>query len=594
MALPSDFLEELRARTPLQALVGRQVRLARSGRQSKGCCPFHGEKSPSFYVYDDHYHCFGCGAHGDAISFVMQSQGASFIDAVTQLAGEAGLEVPAPSPAVARAEERKQTASQALEIALGFYQRQLAGPGGAEAREYLRGRGLSLDTVAAFGLGWSGPGRGGLVDEWRAGGIDSETMNATGLLRETENGERRELFYNRVMFPIRDRRGRLVSFGGRILGAGQPKYVNGPETDLYSKRRTLYGLDLAREPVRQGADLLVVEGYMDVIALHQAGFAGAVAPLGTALTGEQLEELWRASPAPILSFDGDKAGSRAALRALDLALPQLSPERTIRLILLPGEHDPDSLIRAKGAAAFAAVLKNAVSATEALFDLLAQHIGHKTPEQRAQLRARLEAEAARVQHKPLSTEYRRDLLDRFFALQSSKRRGGKVAALKLPRPHPTPEAAQAEYARILTAILIRHPDLWHDVDESMHSILLPEWLDRLRKSIFNALEAHDRLDTAALITQLHASGMSDSLARVFKADPLELPACARDEAMPADAEKGWWYYYGLLHGRAQLAAEIAKLKARNLDTDTQALLIGYRRAQLALDADPDNDTSIDD
>jgi DNA primase len=158
MALPADFLEELRARTPLQALVGRRVRLARSGRQSKGCCPFHGEKSPSFYVYDDHYHCFGCGAHGDAISFVMQSQGASFIDAVTQLAGEAGLEVPAPSPAAARAEERKQTASQALEIALGFYQRQLAGPGGAEAREYLRGRGLSLDTVAAFGLGWGAAG----------------------------------------------------------------------------------------------------------------------------------------------------------------------------------------------------------------------------------------------------------------------------------------------------------------------------------------------------------------------------------------------------------------------------------------------------
>jgi len=594
MALPAEFLEELRARTPLPSLVGRRMRLARSGRQYKGCCPFHGEKTPSFYVYDDHYHCFGCGVHGDAISFVMQNQGASFMDAVALLAAEAGLEVPAPSPAAARAEERRQSAGAALAGALAYYQQQLSGAGGREAREYLAGRGVGLDTIAAFGLGWSGSGRGALVQELGRQGIEPATIEAAGLLRENESGEKRELFYNRVMFPIRDRRGRLVSFGGRTLGAGQPKYVNGPETDLYSKRRTLYGLDLARAPVREGAELLVVEGYMDVIALHQAGFAGAVAPLGTALTEEQLEELWQLSPAPILSFDGDKAGSRAALRALDLALPRLTPERTIRLILLPAEHDPDSLVRTKGAAAFQAQLGNAIGATEALFDLLRGQIGVDTPEQRARLRGKLENEAKRIEHKPLASEYRRDLLDRFFALQASKRRGGAPIKLKLPRPVLSVAGADAERARILTAILLRHPDLWHDVDEAFHGLDLPAWLDKLRAPIFHALEGSDRLDSAALITQLHASGMSDPLTRVFAADPLELPACARVDAMPAEAEQGWWYHYGLLHGRAQLAAEITTLAAQHLDGDTQGRLIALRRAQRALDADPSSTDDPDD
>jgi DNA primase len=295
-----------------------------------------------------------------------------------------------------------------------------------------------------------------------------------------------------------------------------------------------------------------------------------------------------------LSFDGDKAGSRAALRALDLALPQLTPERTIRLILLPAEHDPDSLIRAKGAAGFKAQLDNAIGVTQALFDLLRGHIGAGTPEQRASLRARLEAEAARIAHKPLASEYRRDLLDRFYALQGSKRKGGKPVAVKYARPVLLPSNAHLEQGRILAAILLRHPDLWHDVDEAFHGLELPPWLIRLRDAIFNALQASDRLDSEALITQLHASGLSDALARVLAADPLELPACARVTAMPAEAEQGWWYHYGLLHGRGQLAAEIAQLAAQILDSETEARLIALRRAQLALDADPGIGTDPDD
>src|ERR1700677_2817253 len=247
MALPPPFLDELRARTPLAAVIGRRVRLARSGRQWKGCCPFHGEKSPSFYVYDDHYHCFGCGAHGDAISFVMQSQGLSFMEAVTQLAAEAGLEVPKSSPEAAEAERRRLDVVGVLDAAQVHYQRRLALPEGKAARDYLLGRGLTVETVARFGLGWAGD-RGALIADLSRQGIDGEQLVEAGLIRrDEETGRSFELFTQRGMFPIRDRRGKIVSFGGRVLGAGQPKYVNGPETSAFSKRRNLYGLEMARD-----------------------------------------------------------------------------------------------------------------------------------------------------------------------------------------------------------------------------------------------------------------------------------------------------------------------------------------------------------
>src|SRR5271157_3741726 len=308
MPLPAGFLDELRARTPLPALIGRRVKLARSGRQWKGCCPFHNEKTPSFYVYDDHYHCFGCGKHGDAVTFVMESEGATFPDAVAMLAAEAGLEVPKPSPEAAEADRHRATLADVLEAASRSYQRRLFLPEGRAALDYLRGRGLSEETIRRFGLGWSGEGRGALAAELARDGIEAPLLAEAGLMRLAEDDRpAADLFFNRVMFPIRDRRGRIVSFGGRTLGDGQPKYVNGPETPLFSKRRTLYGLDLATAGVRVGATLVAVEGYMDVIALHQAGFAGAVAPLGTALTEEQLAAMWRLSPAPVLCFDGDAA-----------------------------------------------------------------------------------------------------------------------------------------------------------------------------------------------------------------------------------------------------------------------------------------------
>ena len=590
MALPAGFLEELRARTPLPALIGRKVKLARSGRQWKGCCPFHGEKSPSFYVYDDHFHCFGCGVHGDAISFVMQSQGAAFMEAVEILAREAGLEVPAQSPEAAQAEQKRHDLSDVAQQAGDFFASLLHMPEGARALAYLRGRGLSDATIRRFGLGWSGEGRGSLISALARENITQGQLLEIGLLRQADDdGTLRELFFNRVMFPIRDRRGRVISFGGRIMGDGQPKYVNGPETPLFSKRRNLYNLDLARTGVRNGAALVVVEGYMDVIALDQAGFAGAVAPLGTALTEEQMAELWRLSPTPILCFDGDNAGTRAAARAAELALPHLTPEQTLRIARMPAGEDPDSLVRT-GAEAFQRVLEEARPLSDALFDLIREAAGDTTPEQRAGFRTRLEEAAGRIQHKALAGEYKSALLDKFFAARRRPARlqfggtrpggakfGGNQKWQKFRRPGeladdlpegmsriaPDAAAAWAERSRNLVAILINHPGLLHDLEEAFWGIDLTPQHEVLRTAMMDwlALSEADHephvLDSSGLIAHLHLSGLANAAAQVLAATPYPLPEYARPEAMPAEAEAGWWHIFGLMHPD-RLDAEIAE------------------------------------
>jgi len=587
MALPPAFLDELRARTPLAAVIGRKVKLARSGRLLTGCCPFHNEKSASFTVYDDHYHCFGCGAHGDAVSFVMRTQGAGFREAVEQLAAEAGLEVPRPSAGAAAAERRRLDLHGVLEAAEAAFQRRLFLPDGARALDYLRGRGLTEETIRRFGLGWSGEGRGALPAELARLEITQDQMIAAGLLSEPrEDRPAREMFFSRVMFPIRDRRGRVISFGGRVLGDGKPKYLNGPETDLFAKRRTLFGLDLAREAARGGAAVLAVEGYMDVIALHQAGFTGAVAPLGTALTEEQLEELWRLSPAPVLCFDGDAAGARAAARAAELALPLLSAERTLRLASLPAGDDPDTLAR-RGADAFQPILDAARPLADSLFDLIRETTGEATPEQRAALRSRLEEAAGRIRDKALAAEYRRALLDRFFQRRAgfSGRRGPPPARpIRVARPVPAAGNAEAERCRTLLAILLRHPGLLHDVEEALGTLALPAMLARLRDAVLSWAERSQTLDSAGLITHLTQVGLAEEAAQALSAVPYPLPACARADAQPADAEAGWWHIFGLMH-RGRLEEEVAAASrafASHPDEAAQRRLIALCTARDAL------------
>jgi DNA primase len=592
MALPPQFLDELRARTPLPAIIGRRVRLARSGRQWKGCCPFHGEKTPSFYVYDDHYHCFGCGVHGDAITFVMQSQGASFPEAVEQLAAEAGMQVPTPTPEAAEAEKRRLDLAGVLDAAAASYQRRLFLPEGKAARDYLTNRGLSDETIQRHGLGWSGEGRGMVGADLVREGVTTEQLLDAGLMRrDDETGRVFDLFFNRVMFPIRDRRGRTISFGGRIMGDGQPKYVNGPETALFSKRRTLYGLDLAREATRRGGILVVVEGYMDVIALGQAGFEAAVAPLGTALTEEQLTELWRLSPAPVLCFDGDAAGARAAARAAELALPMLAPERTLQLISLPSGEDPDSVVRSQGARAFQSMLDGARPLAECLYDLLHEGMTDTSPEQRAAFRTRLEDAARRIPDKALAGEYRSVLLDRFFASRRRNRdRSGSFyqraavnpAATRRtgPRPPADATAIAAERARILTAILLRHPGVFHDIEHAYAGLDLEPPLARLRDAIGEWAIHAEVLDSQALMDHLDGFGLNTEVGNVLAGMPVPLPACASSAAMPAEAEEGWWHIFGFLNvDRLREEVDLARQDAaRGLTGETERRLVALMAA----------------
>ena len=590
MALSPAFLDELRARTPIAAVIGRKVKLARSGRNMKGNCPFHNEKTPSFYVYEDGYHCFGCGAHGDAVSFVMQSQGLGFMEAVQQLAGEAGLEVPKASPEAAEAEKRRLDLSDVLVRAEAFFRARLLLSEGKAGLDYLRKRGLSDETIAQFGLGWSGDGRGALGAELARDGVTAAQLLEAGLLRKTESGELRELFFNRVMFPIRNRRGTVISFGGRTLGDGQPKYVNGPETSLFSKRRNLYALDLARAAAREGAVVTVVEGYMDVIALHQAGFSGAVAPLGTALTEEQLTEIWRISPAPVLCFDGDAAGGRAAARTAELVLPLLTPAHSLRLANLPAGEDPDSLVRGRGVAGFQAVLDAARPLSDVLFDLLRPAAGTESPEQRAAFRARLEDAAKRIPDRALASEYRAVLLDRFFA---ARRRGGvpggriplRPVAPRGARVPPWDVRAGAERGRILLAILLRHPRLLRNVEHALEELVLPDGLARLRHALLIWAETSDVLDSAGLMSHLTETGLAADIAHILSTAPAPLPACAAPDAMPGEAEAGWWHFFGLLN-RGRLEEEVAAagryFAAHGDDRAAEQRLIALARARETL------------
>lgn len=580
MALPPNFLDELRARTPMPGLVGRRVRLSKSGRNWKGLCPFHNEKSPSFYVYDDSFHCFGCGAHGDAFAFIMRAEGGGFMEAVERLASEAGLDVPKPTPEAAARERRAKDLYGVLQAAEAAYARRLRTPEGAEGLAYLRRRGLTEETIAKFGLGWSGAGRGALLAELRADGIEQAQLIEAGLMQERDEGRVSDLFFNRVMFPIRDRRGRTISFGGRILGDGQPKYVNGPETVLFSKRRNLYGLDLAREGVFRGASLLVAEGYMDVIALHQAGFTGAVAPLGTALTEEQFQALWQVSPEPVLCLDGDAAGQRAAARAAEVAMPLLAPDHSLRFVTLPAGEDPDTLIRQKGARGFQALLDAAQPLSEAVFGLIVGGKLPEAPEARAALRNRLAGIAQTIPDKALASEFRSAFFNRFFALS---RAPGKRAAPRHPRPVADAHAILAERARIILAICIHQPEILRDAEEPLALLDLPQGpVRQVRDALLAWIQGAPRLDSGELIAHLAQSGIASDSQWVLREQGL--PMEARHGAQPKEALDAFWQMFGFLRGEAELAEDARAAQQAFAASNDPAAQIRLIRLTEALDA----------
>jgi DNA primase len=571
VAIPESFLDELRARLPLAAVVGRRVQLRRVGRDLKGLCPFHAEKTPSFHVREDKgfYHCFGCGAHGDAIRFVMNTENLGFLDAVEKLAAEAGLSVPKPTPEAAAAAARQASLAEVAEKAARHFAESLWRREGAAALAYLRGRGLADETIRAFGLGWSGEGRGALAQALKGDGVTAEQLVAVGLMKQDDAARPPvDLFFNRVMFPIHDRRGRVIGFGGRILGDGQPKYLNGPETALFSKRRTLYGLHHARAAVAAGAELVAVEGYMDVIALHQAGFGGAVAPLGTALTEDHLAELWRLSPAPILCFDGDAAGTRAALRTAELALPRIGAGRTLRLATLPAGEDPDTLVR-RGRERVQAVLDDARGLADALFEA-ACGTRAATPEGRAAQRRRLEDLAGAITDATLREEYRRHWRERWFAAGRRGEAKRAVAAARPPRPSLVPERAGAVRERDVLALVLSHPALLPEAEEALASLAFRSAAcERLRAALVAEAEAAFGLDSAGLIDHLRRMDLREPLDTVLGTRLSALPACTLAGAAPAEAREAFFQALAAL-APERLAAEIAEAKARLAEDFTEA------------------------
>jgi DNA primase len=401
MSVPSDLLHELRARLSLSDIVGRKVALKRrSGAEFAGLCPFHNEKTPSFTVNDrkGFFHCFGCGEHGDAVGFVMKTEGLSFPEAVEKLAREVGLPVPRATPVERARAERVATLQQVVEEAVRWFQKQLRLPAGRQGLDYLRGRGLADATIDAFRLGFAPDARDGLLAALKRDGVPVDKIVEAGLAIQPDDGNREpyDRFRGRVMFTINDRRGRAIAFGGRVIGVGEPKYLNSPETPLFHKGANLYCLDRARVAATKDQPVIVAEGYLDVIALHGAGFTGAVAPLGTALTEGQLGDLWKLADEPYLCFDGDNAGRRAAQRAADRALPLLRPGKSLRFLALPAGEDPDSLIRAHGPEAMRRVLALARPLADLVWDMETEGKPADTPERIARIETGLRRRFNRI------------------------------------------------------------------------------------------------------------------------------------------------------------------------------------------------------
>ena len=531
MAFSPQFLDELRARASLADMVGRRVRLTRKGRgEHAGLCPFHKEKTPSFTLNEEKgfYHCFGCGAHGTVFDFVMQTEGLGFPEAVTRLAAEAGMEVPVDSPEERERNRQRQTLYDVMEAATAHFEKCLRMPEGRTAMDYLLGRGIEDETISRFRLGFAPDSRDTIKAALARTGISEDLMVAAGLVIRPEDDSRRpyDRFRKRVMFPITDRRGRIVAFGGRILGDGEPKYLNSPETPLFHKGSMLYGLSQAAAAARKAGSAIVTEGYTDVIALHQAGFDSAVAPLGTALTEDQMGELWRLVPEPVLCFDGDDAGRRAAVRAAERALPQLGPGRSLRFAMLPANEDPDSLIRGAGPEAMSAVLGTAVSLSDALWWMETGGRRATTSEAWAALQKRLENHAGRIADPTIRSHFLKGFRDRVW---QERRQGGERQKKGGRAPAPSLDDRAGAAVKVdgrrgieqtLLAIAVNHPGLFDRIGEQLGSIGFSDLsLDGLRQTIVSALLDDPDLDRDGLIADLRNRGVGEALDSVF-GDPL--------------------------------------------------------------------------
>ena len=573
MRFPPTFLEEIKARLPVSEVVRRRVKLVKAGREWKGLSPFNEEKTPSFYVNDQKafFHDFSSGKHGNVFDFVMETEGLSFPEAVERLAQDAGLALPSVSPEGERREKRRASLHEVLDWAAAYFEQELQGPHGVRARAYLAERRIEPKLQRQFRLGFAGAERFGLRDWLASRGAPLELMIEAGLLVHGEDiVSPYDRFRDRIMFPIGDRSGRTIAFGGRALDKAVPaKYLNSPETTLFHKGAILYNHHAARQAAHTSGVVVAVEGYVDVIALSGAGVAHVVGSMGTALTTEHCELLWSMAEEPILCFDGDKAGRRAAERAIDVALPQIAPSRSLKFAFLPDGMDPDDLVRAGGAAAVNETLAAAKPLVEVIWARELEAGPLDTPERRAALERRVAARIQEIRDETLRRYYRDDLMARVRALRTpsgasdsreprrgraaARDRGGRGSSRGFQQPVRgylgSPPMIGSSLARSamfggrgtpareasILVLLLNHPALLLRYAEEIASLdfSTPELL-RFRDALIDLVH-RDSVDSSAARAVLAEQGLASARARIEAAAPVSAAWCAQPEADESDA-----------------------------------------------------------
>jgi len=630
MRFSSQFLDELRARLPVSEVVGRRVKLKKAGREWKGLSPFQQEKTPSFFVNDQKaaWFDFSSGKNGNIFDFVMQTEGVPFPEAVERLAAMAGVPLPKFSKDEEAREEKRKTLHDVMELAAKFFEAQLASRTGAKARGYLADRALDPATQLKFRLGYAPAERFALKEHLGEQGIPVPDMVEAGLLIAGDDiPVPYDRFRDRVMFPITDFRGRIIAFGGRALAAdAQAKYLNSPETPLFHKGSNLYNGAVARQAVHDGAALIVVEGYVDVIAMVTAGYPATVAPLGTALTEDQLGLLWKMADEPILCFDGDKAGRRAAYRAVDMAMPRLKPGKSLRFALLPEGQDPDDLFRSGGRGAVAEVLGSASALGDMLWTRETESAAFDTPERRAALEARVNEVVRSIGDESVRRYYGQDFSARLRQLlmpkadreRSERLRGGSGnvrsgnfrdfsrgmagswqrgrSNVREPMSQPSARLSGSPIVRgyrsalppreaLILVAVVNHPWLLeqHTEEFSELEFLHPEG-DQLRRTILEAVIEAGAADSEALRAAIVARGLGSALTRVEAAITHGSDWPARAGAAGDDVAQ-WWTHVVTLHRKQRTLNRELKDAERALgDEPTDVNLAWLRDVQGRLSA----------
>ena len=509
------FLDEIRAKVPIADVVGARVKLVRKGREYTGLCPFHNEKTPSFTVNEakGFYHCFGCGAHGDVIKFEMEAGGLPFMDAVTKLANKAGLKVPQFTRENEEEAKHRSSWYEIMDLAAGYFEKNLLLPSGHEAFEYLDRRGFDDTIIKKFRLGYA-PDNNGLHAYLLSKNVSESDMIELGLAVLSEkNSKVYDFFRNRVIIPIMDKRSRIIGFGGRVMGNEQPKYLNSPETPIFNKRKVLYNLNYARDKAYENKRIIVCEGYMDVIAQSKYGFEYAVAPLGTALTEDQIQEAWKICPEPTLCFDGDSAGIRAAVRSVDRVLPILKPGYSLKYVFLPDKMDPDEFLKAKGAEEYEKAITNTTPLADLLWRKNLQAQPTDTPEQKAMFEKNIYEEISKITDEKVRGYYLQDMRTRIY---NEIRRPQSVSAVPIKNSNPrhrivreTPKVKRSldeNVARFVLSALIYNPELIAEFEEQLGMFEIPSAeLNMLWEKMTDISHEHEELTTETMINELTSS-----------------------------------------------------------------------------------------